>query len=69
MKVSVTAAPIASYSILKPWEFREMSYGLKLDSKGLTIITHKGFREVDSFTIPMAKLRELAESSEALSIL
>lgn len=69
MKVTVTAEPIASYSILKPWEFREMSYGLKLDSTGLTIITHKGFREVDSFTISMSKLRELAESPEARSIL
>lgn len=69
MKVSVTAEPTARYSILKPWELHEKHYGLKLDSAGLTIITFKSFREVDSFTIPMAKLRELAGSSEALSVL
>ena len=66
MKVTVTAEPTASYKILKPWELHEEHYGLKIDSKGLTIITFRGFREADSFTIPMAKLRELAGSSEAL---
>lgn len=69
MKVDVSVEPTVSYSLLKPWELHEMSYGLKIDSAGLTVLTFKGFREVDSFTISMAKLRELAESPEALSVL